>query len=1152
MIAAHDGGQSTTTCDKPPLTPTDIPTSVVQRPELQVEFLGTTTSALLDSGASICAISEKFFSTLRNQVPAPKKLSTLPVTGVTISTAIQGRSKKITRQAYIPLTVFGNDAPGIFLVIPHLATDMILGDDWLTRYGVILNYVTHQVEFPRWNLLSPFRSRTGMGSPSGSTTKISVNEKLERLMPNAIEHCIADISFVRQFSTSQLLSPISLNCLDYTRSADPNHPTQTWSESIVDSPDLREEDRAKLIALLSDHRDIFNDRPGLNGLYSCRFEVSEDVPFKVKPYPIPFSRRPAVENELQRMLQWGVVERCSSPYCNPIVCVSKADGSVRLCLDARRINRLILPMRDSSPPLDELLARFGGKKFFSSLDFSAGYWQVPLHPSVRKFTAFVFEGRTYQFCVVPFGLNISNTAFGQALEAVLKIKIPGAEDNISDLHVYVDDVLISSTSFDEHLERLATLFKKISLSGMTLKLSKCEFLRQKIKFLGQIITPFGMSMDPSKLQAIREFPQPRNKKELQSFIGFCNFYRKFSCHHASNISPLIELIKKDCPWRFGYEELKLFHAVRDSFTERYLSHPHFDQCFYLQTDASKVGLGAELFQISTDGERRTISFASRTLNTAERNYSITELELLSIVFACEKFRVFILGYPVIVLTDHQALTFLFQCRLRNARLTRWTLHLQEFNLQVKHIPGSGNVIDALSRNPAGREEAEKVMPRFPCVLTITSKKVQAEFQRQTSSFKSICASQREDSTLNKIVQLLTGPHTHHTPYLEHYSVFEGVLFYRRHQTTDQWLVCIPNSRIDELITQVHYHFGHVGSKKCILAIRDFCIFKCFQSRIRKVVQSCEICQKAKVSTVRIEGEMVSVLADVPLGRVLVDLYGPLPPGWNQTRFIFVVLDNFSRFVRLYPIKKATAVAVTNRMIDHYISTYGNPQCIVSDHGAQFQSKVWQRRLLAIGVPPTMTSVYHPQSNPAERVMRELGRMFRTYCHDNHTEWPRSVPYIEWVLNNTVHESTGHTPQELFLSVERYNPFSHVVNFPIRFPQAQRTKLTMAREIQFTQAERRKRRHDKQGKPTIFTVGSTVLVRTHRISSAADKCIKKFFLLYDGPYVIVKRSNDNAYTVADPQTNKIQGTYNVIHLRPFHEPNRTPLPLTEVIPVVHSP
>jgi hypothetical protein len=184
-------------------------------------------------------------------------------------------------------------------------------------------------------------------------------------------------------------------------------------------------------------------------------------------------------------------------------------------------------MRDSSPLFDELLARFGGKAIFSSIDFTAGYWQVLLHNDCR----------TYQFRVVPFGLNISNTAFQQALESVLSNLVEDyIEEGFGDLHIYVDDVLVSSKTFDEHIRRFRLLFKKIAVSGMSLKCSKC-------KFLGHIITPSGMSMDPSKLSAIYDFPVPRHKKDLQSFIGFCNFYRKFTDHHASLIGPLISLLK---------------------------------------------------------------------------------------------------------------------------------------------------------------------------------------------------------------------------------------------------------------------------------------------------------------------------------------------------------------------------------------------------------------------------------------------------------------------------------------------------------------------------------------------------------------------------------------------------------------------------------
>lgn len=1083
---------------------------------------------MFDSGASISAISEDFFSTIKSRAPSPKSLSILPVSGVTISTAVNGKSKKITTQVFLKFTLLDHVIDGIFLVVPHLATPVILGEDWLHQNGVIINYLNKSLEFPRWKQSCPFKDDLNE-IPASHLTSLRVCYIVDDIVTPSSCHCLSKVNQLGKFFEGSSTANFPI--------ISPEQPVTVseFQEHVANVSGVTDVQRAELVHLLEEYKMIFNDHPGSNKLYTCRFNVTEDVPFKVRPYPIPFSRRPAVDKELQRMLDWGVVERCSSAYSNPIICVGKPDGSVRLCLDARKINRLIIPMRDTSSPLNELLAQFGGKSLFSSLDFTAGYWQIPLHQEVRKYTAFVYNGRTYQFCVVPFGLNIANTAFSQALETVLKTPINGDDNFFEDLHVYVDDVLVSTSNFTDHLSRLRNLFQKILISGMTLKLSKCKFLRNKIKFLGHIVTPEGMTMDPEKLQAIHDFPPPRNKREMQSFIGFCNFYRKFADHHASKIGPLNKLIEKGKTWHFGQTELEMFNSVKMAFSEIYLSHPDFNSVFYLQTDASILGLGAELFQLSSGGERRTICFASRTLQSAERNYSITELELLSIVFACEKFRVFILGYPIHVLTDHQALIFLFRCRMRNARLSRWTLLLQEFDLHVEYIPGVSNVIDALSRNPIGREDEtnEKLNP--PYIFEINSKVMKKHYQYTLNSFKSIIEYQRQDRALQQLIQKIKNTSTPQPPFLVHYCVVNDVLFYRRYESSDQWLIYIPVERVSELIIQVHEHFGHVGPKKCIQAMRDFCYFKSMYSRTRETLRSCNLCQRAKPNTIRIEGEMHSIMSDVPLGRVLVDLYGPLPPGWNKVCYIFVVLDNFSRFVRLYPVKKATAVAVTNRMVDDFISTYGKPNIIVSDHGVQFTSKIWQRRLSEAGVITTMTSVYHPQSNPAERVMRELGRMFRTYCHEQHNLWPQYVTYVEWVLNNTVHEATGYTPKELFLATDRYNPFSKIVSYPNRVPVSNRTKMILAHEVQQSHAERRKKRHDQQGKPTSYKIGSLVLVRSHNLSSAVDRCIRKFFLLYDGPYIVVECKSPNAYVVADPITKNIVGTYNVIFLRKYLSP-----------------
>ncbi|VVC27451.1 Aspartic peptidase, active site,Ribonuclease H-like domain,Ribonuclease H domain,Aspartic peptidase, partial [Cinara cedri] len=336
-----------------------------RRPELNITIFENLCRALIDTGASVSAISEHYFLSLKSTIPTDQSLSILPVTSVTISTAVESRSRRVTQQVLIPFFINKIAADCIFLVVPRLSTPMILGTDWLTDHLVDIRYSVRIFYFPLWDTQFSFADEG-----------ISVQAQLDSVF--TITYDEPDIE-----SFNNIFEQLRIN----------TH--------------LTDKQYNEAVQLFKKYNSIFRIRPGLNKLYVCKFNVSEDVPFKITPYPIPFSRRPAVEYELNRMLEWGVIERCSSPYSNPILCVTKTDGGVRLCLAARRINQIILPMRDSSPPLEKLLGRFQGNVSFSSIDFTSGYWQVPLHVDVRKFTAFLYNGRTYQFCVVPFGLNIS-------------------------------------------------------------------------------------------------------------------------------------------------------------------------------------------------------------------------------------------------------------------------------------------------------------------------------------------------------------------------------------------------------------------------------------------------------------------------------------------------------------------------------------------------------------------------------------------------------------------------------------------------------------------------------------------------------------------------------------------------------------------------
>lgn len=1073
------------------------------RPQIPISLFDNEQTALLDSGASVSAISEDLFQIL-NINPNQHKIPLFPLTNILLTTALSNKTVKIKSQIYLTFSIKNYETHGIFLIVPQLSTPLILGTDWLLENGVTIDYNKKEISIITVKDKIPFCLITDH-DPNSFVNALKTIDFSED-SPYMHEHPSNRVYESLPFATE---NNIALNDI----------PLTTHQQNLM-------------ISLIQKHQPIFQDKPGLHHFFSYKFNVKPHEPYKIKPYPVPFSRRPAVQKEIDRMIQWGVIERSDSPYNNPLVTVIKTDGSIRLCLDARKLNTIILPTRDASPPIDDILAKFNDKCFFSSLDFSSGYWQIPLDPEVRQYTSFLYDGRSYQFCVVPFGLNISNAAFGKGLEAALnnysqQCPFP------NDIHTYVDDILLSSSSFENHIITLEWIFHKISLAGLTLKLTKCHFNKQQIKFLGHFISPQGTVMDPDKVKALQNFPEPRNKKDLQSFFGFCNFYRKFSQNHSSLLHPLSHLIHKDTPWNFTAQNKIDFQKIKTAFSLQIsLTHPNFNIPFCIQTDASYIGLGAELFQIDKNGQRNTLSFASRSLCGAERNYTVTELELLGILFACQKFKIYILGYPINLYTDHKALTFLFSCKLKNSRLTRWTLALQEFDLKIYHCAGKDNPIDTLSRHPPGRDEQP---PKdTPIILHYTlPPPIPPDI---ATLFKNISYEQQKDPKLFKIISLLKANPV--PVWQKFYLIKNETLFIQKYKNESQWSIYLPSHLVQQVITFFHDYYAHIGPLKTAQALRSICHFPSFNKTVRLIVQACDICQKCKPKTTHIAGPMQSILSNKPLDKLLVDFYGPLPVGVFQFSYIFVVVDNFTRFIKLYPLRRANAKICIKKLTTDYFPNFGVPKNIVSDHGRQFISKHWQTSLRKYNINVSHTSVYHPQSNPAERVMRELGRMFRTYCHQQHSTWPQYVPYIEWTLNNVRHESTHQTPSALFLNKSKYNPLVQCIQFPNNdLPLDYNKELTLAQDVQVSKAEARKKAQATRLNPTLFKVGDMVLVRTHKLSNLVEKKISKFFLLYDGPFKITNIKTTNAYELAHPDDGTPKGTHNIIHLKPYIPPTQ---------------
>jgi len=1062
-------------------------------PVVEGSIKDRTFQVLLDSGSDITAVNEELFLQLERELEL--KSPVLPVTNLQITTAVENKAQRIRKQTLWKIKLGDHEIAMTLLIIPRLNASVLIGSDWFGENNANIDYGKKCLRYvidqqPREILFSDMREANVCGV---RLTRVEHHNTGDEV---CFEEYKEDLKGGSRDAIEERLQP--------------NNNISTGQ-------------KRRLTILLQEYKTIFSDRPGRVENFVCELKVKENEPFVRKSYPVPYAKRKAVQDEIDRMLRFGVIGESSSPYSNPLVVVTKKDNTVRLCLDARNLNKILIPDRECPMPIDDMLYKFEGAKCFSTLDLTAGYWQVPLHPNSRKYTAFLFNGHSYEFRVLPFGLNISVGCFIKCVNSILG---PDVDDFAM---AYVDDIIIWSKDFETHLRHVNIVLGKLWNAGVTINFKKSNFLEREILFLGHKVSAQGIKINDDKVAYIREFPEPKSKKELQSFLGLVNFYRKFVVSFSEYTQQLSHLTKKNAVWSWGEKERVVFNQIKDLFINTVvLKHPDFSKPFYIGTDGSILAIGGCLYQENEEGEQQPIAFASRSLRGPETRYTITEIELLAVVFVCEKFRCYLMGREVIVRTDHQALTFLSSSKHLSGRLMRWTLALQEYRLRVEYVPGKQNsVADLLSRYPV--DGKQMIAKEFACIHRISVMNINA---RLTDKLKRIEQLQKEDAVMPEVLTQLNGGSEQVREKLQkYYLVYNGVLFRRSNAESDEWKLWLPEVLVDEVIDNYHENYGHFGANKICRALRESCIFNNMERRIRKRLQACDTCQKAKCLNRSMEGEMKNVVANEPGEMISVDLMGPLPTGKGGVTMIFGVLDVFSKYIRLYAIKKATAEILCGKIINNYIEKHGKPKTILSDHGPQFISENWTAPLRALNIEVRYSAVFHPQTNLIERANREIGRILRTYCHTRHSTWPEQLENIENWINCTHHDSIGCTPYQLMYGKRPKRLIETLVEFPNREEPDLETVIKLAREVLLGKARKRKKRHDT-GKPTKFEVGDLVLVRTHYQSSALRKEIKKLFLLYEGPYRIKEIVGANAYLLEYVTGDRIKGTFNVVTLKPY--------------------
>ena len=460
---------------------------------------------------------------------------------------------------------------------------------------------------------------------------------------------------------------------------------------------LSEDQRNELVDRLWQFPKVFSETPGLTSWVEHDIDVGDSKPIKLPPYRLNPQRQAALDKELKYMIDHGLIKRAYSEWCSPVTLQPKPDGKVRLCVDFRKINALSTTDSYPLPRVDDSVDQVGNARYITKIDLMKGYWQVPLTPRAKKIASFVVSGAVYQCQVMPYGLKNAPATFQRLMNRVV--------DGIPNCTVYIDDVVIYDIDWEEHLDHVEQLVRRLDEAGLVVNLAKCEFVKARVQYLGFVVGHGEVVPPQAKVEAIVTFERPHSRRALQRFLGMIGYYRRFIKDYSSILAPLTDLLAKNTKWKWSEECEQAFTTVKNLLSNfPILRAPDFDRPFVIAVDASRVGVGAVLFQSDDNGIEHPVSYFSKKLSRAQRNYSTIEQELLAIVLALQHFCVYVppFGPEVVIYSDHHPLQFLHKFKFKNQRLTRWSLLLQEYNLRVRHIRGQDNVMaDCLSRVGTG-------------------------------------------------------------------------------------------------------------------------------------------------------------------------------------------------------------------------------------------------------------------------------------------------------------------------------------------------------------------------------------------------------------------------------------------------------------------
>jgi hypothetical protein len=771
---------------------------------------------------------------------------------------------------------------------------------------------------------------------------------------------------------------------------------------------------------------------------------------------------------LEEALQKGWIRHSTSPAGAPILFVPKKDGTLRLCVDYRGLNSVTIKDRCPLPLIGETLDRLSGARYYTTLDLKDAYHRLRIKAGDEWKTAFRTRYGHFEYLVMPFGLTNAPASF----QAYINKSLSAHLDHIC--VVYLDDILIytHSTDLAIHWRAVCAVLSSLRQADLYVNLKKCTFASKEVHFLGFIVTRRGIRADPARVDTITQWPVPTSIKELQSFLGFANFYRRFIANYAAETAPLTDLLKGNQYFQWSPIADAAFTKLKARFTDAPILR-HFDAALpiRIETDASAFAISGILSQLFEDQKWHPVAFISRKLQEAELNYETYDSELLAIVYSFKQWRHYLEGsqHTIQVLTDHNNLRSIRAIQKLNARQARWALYLGAFDFEVKHRSGRTNPADGPSRRAdyaqenlsltrllptlqnkllsreersgergstpvpstvgtcethvanvcsaiaiptAGAMECTPCVPRSLARVMVSSEPATVESETFMENLHHL--QQRDAFAQKRIAACTEERRTRSSREAQVWRLDEKeVLRYKGR-------IYVPEEPAlrQEILFQYHDTriAGHFGARRTHEQINRLYYWPSLNHDVHEYIKTCAVCQKNKAPRHSKYGQ----LAPLPIPKeifeeVTLDFITDLPPARNRSGCVFdailVIVDRFSKMALYVPAQKTwDAKQFADAYFDNIILKYGIQKGIVSDRGSIFTSAFWTEICYQLQVKRRLSTAFHPQTDgQTERQNQTLEQYLRMFTTESQDNWVLLLDTAQFAYNNSVHESTKTTP-----------------------------------------------------------------------------------------------------------------------------------------------